>query len=119
MAYIETIVECYIHAAPRCDMDLLLSYYHDDVLMLTPEGAKHGKMQARIFLTQFYSNPPHGYPENFQLIRKDIDSDYAYLLWSAGEALPMVNDVLHIKNGKVAMHSFALCRHDTSTAHST
>lgn len=110
MAYIETIVECYIRATPLCDMDLLLNYYHDDVLMLTPEGPKRGKMQARIFLTHFYGNPPPGYPQHYQLIRKDIADDYAYLLWSAGDELPMVNDVLHVKDGLVAMHSFCLHR---------
>ncbi len=108
MAYIETIVECYIHAPPRCDMDLLLKYYHDDVLMMTPQGPKQGKMQARIFLTQFYGNPPPGYPEHYKLLRKDIVGDYAYLLWSAGPELPLVSDVLHVRNGLVAMHAITI-----------
>lgn len=110
MAYIETIVECYLLTTPKCDIDFLFKYYHDDVVMITPEGIKQGKMEARIFVTNFYGNPVPGYPDQFELISKQFVDDVAYLVWRCGEALPFVAETFVIKGGLITRHTIAFSK---------
>jgi hypothetical protein len=45
--------------------------------------------------------------KNFQVIRQDINGDYAYIFWTAAPAVIAGGDTFVIRDGKIVMQSFA------------
>ncbi len=44
---------------------------------------------------------------NLQVIRQDVDGEFAYVFWSAAPAVVVAGDTFCIRGGKIVMQSFA------------
>jgi predicted SnoaL-like aldol condensation-catalyzing enzyme len=86
--------------------EILRGYTQESILFL-PQGPIRGLGALEEFYIGFLDSRPDHFSELFRTIRKEFDGDIAYLVWSAGRAIPFATDTFVIQDGKILKHTFA------------
>ena len=91
------------------DLSGLMVDYEPDANLFTPNGVLRGSTAIRQFfaaLLQEFGKP--GF--SFELLRKEIEGDTAYLVWRAETAenhYEFATDTFVVRNRKIVAHTFA------------
>ena len=91
------------------DLSGLMADFESDANLFTPTGVLHGSASIR----QFFASLLQEFGEqgfSFELLRKEIEGDTAYLVWKAETAenrYDFATDTFVVRNGKIVAQTFA------------
>ena len=103
------VVEHHLKSFGEGDLDRILSDYAPDAVLFTPEGSLKGRDAIRplfVALLDEFGKPG----ATFSLSRQLVDGEHAYIVWTAQTAenlYELVTDTFFVRDGKIAVQSFA------------
>lgn len=81
--------------------------YTEASILFTPEGPLKGRAAIRSFFERFLASSPPELIEALSVLRKDVDGEFAYIVWKAEPFIPLATDTFLIRDEKILMQSFA------------
>jgi ketosteroid isomerase-like protein len=90
------------------NVDGIMIDYIEESVLFVPQGVFMGLTQIRGFFDAAFDTLLT--PEVLaaaQVLRQDVDGEYAYLLWAAPPTILIASDTFHVRDGKIVMQSFA------------
>ena len=103
----EAVLGHHLQAFGSQDIDEILKDFTDDSVLFTPDGPVRGLTQLRGFFEQLLQSVPQSSFEAFQMLQQQIEGDVAYIAWSMGDFAPIGTDTFVVRNGKIAVQTFA------------
>lgn len=88
------VLHHHLTAVLEADIAAILSDYSEQSVLYLPEGPLRGIVELRNFYTGFLENKPEG---TFEILRRDVEGEIAYLVWKLGSAIPLGTDTFIIK----------------------
>ena len=61
----------------------------------------HGQDAIRADIESFFNNTPEGKRDNFEVVRRDIDGDVAYITWKAEPFVLMATETFVVTDDKI------------------
>jgi len=61
----------------------------------------------REFHKAFLTKPPAGFPKAFELLRRDVEGEVAYIVWKAELGVLLATDTFLVRDGKIKVQTFA------------
>lgn len=101
----EAVLNQHVQALISRDPDRIASDYADDAVLFTPGGVFKGTEGVRQFVDVALQILSPESLANLKVLKQTIEGEYAYVLWSAGEAIPFAGDTFLIRDGKIVMQS--------------
>jgi ketosteroid isomerase-like protein len=101
------VLDNHLATAQRGDLEGVLSDYSEDSVLFLPQGPVRGIAELREFFREFLAKPPSGFPKAFELIRRDVDGEVAYIVWKAEPGVRLATDTFLVRNGKILVQTFA------------
>jgi len=89
-------------------IDSIMSDYTESSVLFTPDGPLVGTDPIRAFFDGFLRNSPPELFRAFTLVRQDIQADVAYIMWKAEPFIPLATDTFVVRDGKIAVQTFAV-----------
>jgi ketosteroid isomerase-like protein len=91
------------------DIDAVMSDYTEDSVLITPDGTLKGLGEIRPLFEKFLGEilPPGS---AFEMLQQIIEGEVAYIFWSAESSnykIPLGTDTLIVRDGKIAIQTFA------------
>jgi ketosteroid isomerase-like protein len=102
-----TVLAHHMQAIGEGDLDAILADYTEESTLFTPEGPLCGLEAVRAFFAGMMATLPPGFMEAFEMLRQDGDGEVAYIVWRAGDFAPMGTDTFIVRDGKIAVQTFA------------
>jgi len=103
------VLDHHLRCFAERDLEGILSDYAQDAVLFTPEGALRGPGEIRPLFEGLLAE--FGKPgAAFSMKRRLVDSECAYIVWTAQTAdnvYELATDTFVVKNGKIAVQSFA------------
>ena len=89
-------------------IEAILSDYTEESILFTSNGVKRGLDGVRTHFEGFIKNysPPKLF-EALKFLRKDIEGEVAYTIWTAEPYIKMGTDTFVVREGKILVHTFA------------
>ena len=97
-------------------VDSIMSDYTESSVLFTPDGPIAGEGPIREFFDGFLRNSPPELLRAMTLVRKDIRGDVAYIMWKAEPFIPLATDTFVIRDGKIAVQTYAVLAATPATA---
>jgi uncharacterized protein (TIGR02246 family) len=98
---VEEVLEQHIQALVLRDLDQVVGDYADDAVIFAPVGVLKGQQNIRAFFKAGLEVLTPDTMNDVKFIKKEFDGEYAYVLWSAGTAVPFAGDLFQIRDGKI------------------
>ena len=89
-------------------VDAIMQDYTADSVLFTPDGPIRGLEPIRTFFDDFLRTSPPELLRAMTLVRQDIHADVAYIIWKAEPFIPLATDTFVVRDGKIAVQSFAV-----------
>lgn len=102
----EATLAHHIDAFSSGDIEAIIRDYSDESVLFTPAGAIRGVEQLKSFFNGFVRNLPPGFMESFDMVRKDVDGEVAYIVWQSGDIAPLGTDTFVVRDGKIVAQTF-------------
>jgi ketosteroid isomerase-like protein len=107
-AITQDILAHHLECLGKLDLAGTMADYSDDSTLFTPDGVLRGAALRRFFSELFEEFAKPGM--SYELLRQDISGDIAYVAWTAETAnnrIEVAADTFVIRNGKIAIQTFA------------
>ena len=105
----QNVLEHHLQSFGQGDLNGILSDYAPDAVLFTPDGPLKGQEAIRSLFAAMLSE--FGKPgTRFSMRRQFVEGDYGYIVWDAETAdnvYELGTDTFHVRNGKIAVQSFA------------
>ena len=101
------VLDNHLAAAQRGDVEAVLNDYSENSVLFLPQGPVRGIAELHEFFKAFLTKPPSGFPKDFELIRRDVDGEVAYIVWKAEPGVQLATDTFLVRNGKIMVQTFA------------
>ena len=89
------------------DVDAILSDFGENSVIFTPDGLVKRLGEIREFFNNLIGIVTPEFLSSMKMLRRDIDGEIAYLLWTAGDIVPLGTDTLIVRDGKIVVQTFA------------
>src|SRR5512145_33535 len=86
------VLDNHLAAAQRGDLEAVLSDSSEDPVLFLPQGPVRGIAGLREFHKAFLAEPPSGFPKAFELLRRDVDGEVAYIVWKPEPGIHLATD---------------------------
>ena len=107
----EDVLNHHLQAFGSGDIDELIKDYTKDSVLMTSDGRLTGPDEIRPAFEGFFSGLFRPGSYEFTMDRMDIEGDIAFIAWHSsneGAEVPLGTDTFVIRNGKIAMQTFAV-----------
>ncbi|HZW36243.1 MAG: nuclear transport factor 2 family protein [Deltaproteobacteria bacterium] len=101
------VLDNHLAAAQRGDLEGVLSDFSEDAVLFLPQGPVRGIAELRDFYNAFLTQPPSGFPKAFELLRRDVEGEIAYIVWKAEPGVQQATDTFLVRDGKILFQTFA------------
>lgn len=101
------VLDNHLAAAQRGDLEGVLSDFFEDSVLFLPQGPVRGLAGLREFYMTFLAKPPSGFPKAFELLRRDVDGEVAYIVWKAEPGVRLATDTFLVRDGRIMVQTFA------------
>ena len=101
------VLDNHLAAAQRGDLEGVLNDFSEDSVLFLPQGPVRGIAKLREFYKAFLTNPPSGFPKAFELLRRDVDGEVAYIVWKAEPGVQLATDTFLVRDRKIMVQTFA------------
>ncbi len=102
----EAVFGHHMQAIGAKDVDGIMADFADDAVVFVPEGPVRGQAAIREWFTNLVATLTPELMGTFKIERQDIDGEVAFLVWSAGDFVPLATDTFVLKNGKIVVQTF-------------
>ena len=89
-------------------VDAIMQDNIPESVLFTPSGPIQGLEPIRGFFDDFLRTSPPELLRAITLVRQDIHGEVAYILWKAEPFIPLATDTFVVRDGKIAVQSFAV-----------
>ncbi|MBC8281373.1 MAG: nuclear transport factor 2 family protein [Chloroflexi bacterium] len=103
----EATLNHHIESVGTKDIDAIMQDYSDDSVLVTPDVSIEGLDGIRGFFEAFLPGLTAEIMANFAVDRAAIHDELAYIVWNAGDALPLGTDTFIVRNSKIRFQTFA------------
>ena len=103
----DAVLDNHLAAAQRGDLEGVLSDFSEDSVLFLPQGPVRGMAGLHEFYKAFLTKPPPGFPMAFELLRRDVDGEIAYIVWKAEPGVKLATDTFLVRDGKIMVQTFA------------
>ena len=103
----DAVLDNHLAAAQRGDLEGVLSDFSEDSVLFLPQGPVRGMAGLHEFYKAFLTKPPPGFPKAFELLRRDVDGEIAYIVWKAEPGVKLATDTFLVRDGKIMVQTFA------------
>jgi len=97
----------HLAAAQRGDLEGVLTDFSEDSVLFLPQGPVRGITELREFYKAFLTTPPSGFPNAFELLRRDVEGEVAYIVWKAEPGVTLATDTFVVRGRKIKVQTFA------------
>jgi len=97
----------HLQAIGTRNVDTILEDYADNAVLFTPQATVRGREQLRQFFMQALEIFTPDVMRQFQIVRQDVDGEVAYIVYTAGSAIPLGTDTFVVRDGKIVVQTFA------------
>ncbi|HIN71937.1 MAG TPA: nuclear transport factor 2 family protein [Dehalococcoidia bacterium] len=104
----EAALKRYVAAIMAGDADSVMRNFADDAVVYTSEGPLHGQDAIRADIESFINNTPEGMRDNFEVVRRDIDGDFAYITWKAEPFVLMATETFVVTDDKIRVQTYLI-----------
>ena len=101
------VLDNHLAAGLRGDTEGVLSDFTEGSVLFLPQGPVRGIAELRGFYGAFLTKPPPGFPKAFELLRRDVDGEVAYIVWKAEPGILLATDTFLVRDGKIMVQTFA------------
>ena len=101
------VLDNHLASAQRGDLEGVMSDFSEDSVLFLPQGPVRGIAGLRAFYKELLTRPPSGFPEAFELLRRDVDGEVAYIVWKAEPGVRLATDTFIVRGGKIMVQTFA------------
>jgi ketosteroid isomerase-like protein len=101
------VLDNHLSAAMRGDLEGVLSDFSEDSVLFLAQGPVRGMNGLRQFYETLLTKPPSGFPGNFKLLRREVEGEVGYLVWTAEPGVRLATDTYLVRDGKVRVQTFA------------
>ena len=101
------VLDNHLSSARRGDLESLLNDFSEDSVLFLPQGPVRGMAGLREFYRALLTQPPAGFPENIELLRRDVEGEVAYIVWKADPGVRLATDTFVVRGGKIRIQTFA------------
>jgi len=101
------VLDNHLTAAQRGDLEAVLNDFTEDSVLFLPQGPVRGMAELREFYRAFLTKPPSGFPMAFELLRRDVDGEVAYIVWKAEPGIQLATDTFFVRDRKIMVQTFA------------
>ena len=88
-------------------LDAIMRDYTESSMLFTPQGRLTGLQDIRAFFAAFLADSPPELLAAMTVIHQDVAGEVAYILWKAEPFIPLATDTFVIRDGKIAVQTFA------------
>ena len=88
-------------------IEAILSDYTEESILFTSNGVKRGLVGVRTHFEGFIKNSRPELFEALKFLRKDIEGEVAYTIWTAEPYIKMGTDTFVVREGKILVHTVA------------
>ena len=103
----DAVLDNHLAAAQRGDLEGVLTDFSEDSVLFLPQGPVRGIAELREFYKAFLTKPPSGFPKVFELLRRDVEGEVAYIVWKAEPGVRLATDTFLVRDRKIAVQTFA------------
>jgi len=101
------VLDNHLAAGLRGDLEGVLSDFSEESILFLPQGPVRGIAGLREFYKTLLTKPPSGFPKAFELLRRDVDGEVAYIVWKAEPGVLLATDTFLVRDGKIMVQTFA------------
>ena len=101
------VLDNHLAAGLRGDLEAVLSDFSEESVLFLPQGPVRGIAGLREFYKALLTKPPSGFPKAFELLRRDVDGEVAYIVWKAEPGVLLATDTFLVRDGKIMVQTFA------------
>jgi hypothetical protein len=102
----EAVFGHHLQALMARSVDEIVSDYIESSVVFTQNGTFRGLEQIRAFFTEGLKIFTPEVLGALKVSEQSIDGEFAYVVWSAGEAILLGMDTFCIRDGKIIMQAF-------------
>jgi len=88
-------------------VDEIMKDYTADSVLIAPEATYRGLGEIRAFFQGFVDNFPAAAWESFQVLRTEVSGEVAFLLWEARPFVMLGTDSFLVRDGEIAVQTYA------------
>jgi ketosteroid isomerase-like protein len=101
----EAVLKHHVQALVSRNLDDIMEDYSGNSVLFTPNGVFKGLESIRGIFTAILGVMTPEVMANLKDIRRDIDGEYAYVLWSAVPVAAFGGETFRVHNGEIVMQS--------------
>ena len=91
----------HLQAISTMQLDELMLDYADEAVLMTPDGSFHGRAEIQQFFQTALSTFPPEMIKGITMIRQDVESDVAFIVWKSEPFVKMATDTFVVRGGKI------------------
>jgi ketosteroid isomerase-like protein len=102
----ETIFKEHFQKVFSLQLDAVLEDFTEESVLFSPDGVFRGLDGIRQFYQGAMQLLTPDALSSVKVHRQEFNGEFAYVVWSIGEMMPLASDTFHIKDRKILMQSF-------------
>ena len=103
----EGVLNHHLESVETKNLDAIMQDYDEDSILVTPDVSIEGLDGIRGFFEAFLPGLTPGIMANFAVDRAAIHDELAYIIWNAGDEIPLGTGTFIVQNGKIKFQTFA------------
>ena len=103
----KSVLNHHLEAKISRNVEEVLADYTEESVLYTMDGPMFGIWLLRPFYTNLFDSTPPEFWDSFQILRQDVQGETAYVVWKAEPRVPLGTETFLIRDGKIAVQSFA------------
>ena len=106
-AQTEAVLGHHLQMFGATDLDGIMSDYTESSVFIAPDQTYRGMEEIRSFFAGMFPMVTPEFMAAFKMIKQEVSGDTAYILWSVDGFFALGTDTLVVKDGKIAVQTFA------------
>ena len=103
----EAVLGHHLQMFGATDLDGVMSDYTESSVLMSPDQTLRGLEEIRSFFAKMFPMVTPEFMAAFKMIKQEVSGDTAYIVWSVDGFFALGTDTLVVKEGKIAVQTFA------------
>ena len=103
----ESVLGHHLQSAMAKDIEAVLSDYTEDSVLVTQDATFTGLAEMRTFFEGFFASLTPELLAVFELDKQEVNGEMAYIVWHAGDVIPLGTDTFIVQNDKIRYQTMA------------
>lgn len=103
----EAVLGHHMESFAATDVDAIMSDFTEDSVLITGDQTLKGVAEIKTFFTGMFPMVTPEFLAAFKMVKQEIVDEVAYINWTVPGFIALGTDTLIVKNGKIAIQTFA------------